>query len=228
MPYARPTGIALLLTILIGIASSVLIGSELNINLTGDPARTSAAMATAGDALYAKAWLSALVGALELFAFVGLYLIVREHQRLIAGWGLAMGVLGVALASLGALATLNAAYVFDRPGLLPAPARETVLVQTLVTDYVAFHYALVLNAAAKLAIFWLLLKSRLVPAMIAGWGVFATLFVISMLVGRQFIDALGDNAISMAFILGNLVAHLALGVYLVGWRVREVDTPASG
>jgi hypothetical protein len=69
--------------------------------------------------------------------------------------------------------------------------------------------------------FWLFFKSRQIPAVIAGWGVFASLFVAGSIVLRDFIPALGHSSVTMAFMLSNLVALFSTSIYLAARGVRS-------
>ena len=75
--------------------------------------------------------------------------------------------------------------------------------------------------------FLLFLKSALIPRLIAGWGLFASLFVGVTIVARDFIPLLGDGAITAAFMISNLVAIIATGIYLSIYGVRTGPEAAS-
>lgn len=64
------------------------------------------------------------------------------------------------------------------------------------------------------AVFYLFLKSQLILKLISACGIFASLFVAIVIVARDFISVLGHNAVTGAFMISNLVAILALSLYL--------------
>ena len=55
----------------------------------------------------------------------------------------------------------------------------------------------------------------------AAWRVFASLFIAITIVARNLIPALGENAITGAFMISNLIAIIALGLYLGIKGTRE-------
>ena len=69
--------------------------------------------------------------------------------------------------------------------------------------------------------FWLFLRSGQIPRLIAGWGVFASLFVASAIVLRDFIPAAGDFRVTAAFMVSNLIALLSASIYLAVKGVRS-------
>ena len=219
---ARATGGALLATIAIGIAASLLVTGGININLNADADN----MMSAGSRVYAKAYIAAGLALVDLFAAVGLYLLLRNSGSLLALWCLVAALAAAGLDLAGALDTLQIANLLGSERLAavaPGVELRALLVGLVTSDYTAFHLRLVISAAAKAGFFWLFVRSRLVPLPIAWWGVAASLYVVVAIVGRDFIDALGHGAVTMSFILGNLVAHLALGLYLA---IKGVRAPA--
>ena len=76
--------------------------------------------------------------------------------------------------------------------------------------------------AGKAGFFYLFVKSRLIPTVIAAWGVFASLFVVIVIVARDFLPALGHGGVTLAFMVSNLVALLATGLYLAIRGVRRL------
>ena len=65
-------------------------------------------------------------------------------------------------------------------------------------------------------------ESRRIPALIAGWGLFASLFVAATIVLRDFIPFLGNGVITIAFMLANLITLIAMSSYLTIWGVRSL------
>jgi hypothetical protein len=103
-----------------------------------------------------------------------------------------------------------------------ATGEERLLLAGLqaTTDYTSFHLSLILSSAANVGFFILFLRSGGLPKIIAGWGVFASLFVVAVLVLRDFIPVLGGDVVTAAFMISNLTALIALGVYLTIKGVR--------
>ena len=65
----------------------------------------------------------------------------------------------------------------------------------VTSDYTSFHLSLVASSLGKLGFFWLLLTgARLMPVWLAGWGVFASAFVATAIVTRDFRAADGERS----------------------------------
>lgn len=222
---ARYVGLSLLATIVIGIIGALSVAAGIDINLNADVTATAQNMLEAETDLRAKAYLGALTFALDLVVAIGLFLLLRRFGALLAGWALAMSVVGALLGLLGAVFAMNAAEIAgDRTYLALPDQMRTVLAGLQATsDYTSFHLGLVISSAAKAGFFALFLSSRLIPALVAGWGVFASLFVAVTIVARDFIPFFGQEAITVAFMASNLIALVATGLYLA---VRGVRTAA--
>lgn len=220
---ARPTGIAILAVIALGVAGAMTVSGDININLNVDAGQIMDQMAAAGSRIHGKAWIAVGLALIDLLIAAGLFLLLREHGRLVALWSLVVAVAGAVFMLQGGLETLKIAVLLDSEGLSSAApdALRSLQVGFLTGDYAAFHLGLVVNAVAKAGFFFLLLRSRAIPALIAGWGLFASAFVAAAIVARDFIPALGHPTITMSFILSNLLAHLALGLYLAVRGGRE-------
>ena len=95
------------------------------------------------------------------------------------------------------------------------------------SDYTSFHLGLVLSSFAMAGFFFLFLKSALIPRLIAGWGLFASLFVGVTIVARDFIPILGQEAVTAAFMISNLVGIIATSIYLSIYGVRTDPKAAS-
>ena len=108
----------------------------------------------------------------------------------------------------------------ERIAAVPPDQLRALLVGALAGDYTSFHLGLVVNACAKAGFFALFVRTRRIAAPIAWWGLIASLYVAIAIVGRDFIAALGRDAVTVGFMVGNLVAHVALGLYLVTRGVR--------
>jgi len=112
---------------------------------------------------------------------------------------------------------MNAALIASNDafkGLADESGRLMLSGLQATSDYTSFHLSLVLSSAAMAGFFYLFLKSGFIPKLIAGWGVFASLFVVVTIVARDFIPVLGHNSITAAFMLCNLIAMVATGLYL--------------
>jgi hypothetical protein len=220
---ARWVGWSMIATIIVGATTAMFLASGIDINLSADVSATAEAMLGAEERLRGKAYLGSLVFALDVLIGVGLYLLLRKTGPLLAGWSLIFGLMASLLMLLGAVFALNAAEIAgDRAYQAMADDSRLLLASLQATsDYTSFHLGLVMSSFAKAGFFYLFLKSDLIPKLIAGWGIFASLFVGSTIVARDFIPALGDSTITMAFMVSNLIAVLATGLYL---GIRGVRT----
>ena len=222
---ARYVGLTLLGSIIIGILTAVFVVKGIDINLSADVIATAENMLDAELRLRAKAYLALLGLALEAIISVGLYLLLRRSGQLLAGWSLFVSLAAAVLMLLGAMFAMNAAEFASNPAFssLANDAQRLMLTSVQVTsDYTSFHLGLILSTAAKAGFFYLFLKSNLIPKLIAGWGVFASLFVVITIVSRDFIPFLGHGTITMAFMLSNMIALVSTGIYLSWKGVREV------
>lgn len=223
---SKYVGWSLITIIAIGIVSAMSISSGIDINLSADISKTAENMLGAQERLRGKAYIALFLFMLEVFFSVGLFIILRESGVVIATWSLFLGVSSGILALLGAVYMMNVAMIAGNSAfdILANKDQRLLLTSLQVTsDYTSFHLSLVLSSAAKAGIFLLFLKSRLIPKLISGWGLFASLFVAITIVVRDFIPLLGNTAITSAFMVSNLVALLALGLYL-GIRGIRIST----
>ncbi len=221
---ARRVGYAWLATILIGILSTVLFGQGIDINLSADVEAVARAMLDAETRLRALAYSSLLIFALDLLVAIGLFLLLRSAGPLLAAWSLAGRVTAGLISVLGAVYLMNAAEIASRPAYsLLADNADRVLLNGLqaTSSYTSFHLSIVLSSAALAGFFWLFLKSGRVPTAIAGWGLFASLFVAVTIVARDFVPLLGHIGVTLAFMLSNFVALISTSVYLAVKGVRE-------
>lgn len=193
------------------------ISSGIDINLSADIAKTAENMLLAQERLHARAYVSIFLFMLQGFIAVGFFFVLRAHGPVLATWALVIGISAALLSLTGAVSAMNVALLAENTAFqtLTTSAQRLMLAGMQVTfDYTSFHLSLVLASVAKAAVFYLFLKSKLIPKLISSWGLFASLFVAIMIVGRDFIPALGSNFITVAFMLSNLIAIVALGLYL--------------
>ncbi len=223
---ARRVGLAWLATLVVGIIAAVLLGEGIDINLSADVEAVAAAMLDAETRLRALAYVGLLIFALDLLVGVGLFLLLRSAGPLVAGWSLAARITAGLLSVLGAVFLMNSAEIASRPAYtVLADSADRLLLNGLqaTSNYTSFHLSLVLSSAALAGFFWLFLKSGRIPKLIAGWGLFASLFVASAIVLRDFIPALGHFAVTMAFMLSNLIALFSTSVYMAVKGVRTTE-----
>lgn len=213
---ARSVGWTLIGTITVGILAALFVVEGIDINLSADVAAVAEAMQDAQQRLRAKAYIALLLFGMEIFILIGLFQLLRRSGEVLAGWSLYIGLTGSVLALLGAVLALNGAEIASDPAYasLASETRLALLGLQATTDYTSFHLGLVLSSVSKAGFFALFLRSGLVPGIIAGWGLFASAFVAATIVARDFIPLLGDSAITAAFMLSNLIALVALGLYL--------------
>lgn len=222
---ARWVGASFLATIVIGIIGSMTIAQGIDINLNADIAGTADNMLAAEQRLQAKAYLGLLMFALSVVINLGLYALLRKAGPLLAGWSLIVGLCASVLALLSSVFAMNAAHVAGNSAymsLTDADGRLLLAGLQATSDYTSFHLSLVLSSIANAGFFYLLLRSALIPKLISGFGVFASLFVAVTIVARDFIPTLGANTITMAFMLCNLIAMISLALYMLIKGVREV------
>ena len=223
---AHWVGWSLLATIVIGMAAAFTVAAGIDINLSADVTATARNMLDAELQLRAKAYIAALLFALNAVVSVGLYLLLRRSGQLLAGACLFVTLGAAGLALLGAVFALNAAEIASNPAFSGADAgAQRLLLASLqaTSDYTSFHLGLVLSTAAQGGFYLLFLRSGLIPKLIAGWGLFASAFVVVAIVARDFIPALGNHAVTAAFMLCNLVALVAAGLYPGLLGVRTAD-----
>ena len=220
---ARRVGLAWLATLIVGIIAAVLLGKGIDINLSANVEAVAAAMLDAEVRLRALAYSTLLIFALDLLVSVGLFLLLRSAGALLAAWSLAARITAGLLSVLGAVFLMNAAEIAGRPAYsVLADRADRLLLNGLqaTSNYTSFHLSLVLSSAALAGFFWLFLRSGRIPKVIAGWGLFASLFVAGTVVLRDFIPVLGNNAITVAFMLSNLIALVSTSLYLIVKGVR--------
>ncbi len=220
---ARRVGLAWLGTLLVGIVSTVLWGQGIDINLSADVEAVAAAMQDAEVRLRALAYVALFIFALDLLISVGLYFLLKAAGPLLAAWSLAARITAGLLSVLGAVFLMNSAEIASRPAYtVLADGADRLLLSGLqaTSNYTSFHLSIPLSSAALAGFFWLFLKSGRIPKLIAGWGLFASVFAGSTIVLRDFIPALGHNVITLAFILSNLVALFSTSIYLATKGVR--------
>ncbi len=223
---ARYTGWALLASIVLGILVSVFFLRGIDINLNADVESTARNMLEAETRLRAKAYFSLLSFGLQAFITLGWFLLLATCSRLLATWSALMGIAAAAMVLTGSIAIMNAAEIAGDVayGVLSSDAERLLLTGLQAsTDYTSFHLSLVLGSIANAGFFYLFLKSGLIPKIIAGFGLFASLLVAFMIVARDFVPLLANNTVSVAFILANLIAMVSTGLYLSVKGVRTVD-----
>ncbi len=220
---ARRVGLAWLAMMLVGILAAVLFGQDIDINLSADVEAVAVAMLDAETRLRALAYVGLLIFALDLLVSLGLFLLLKSAGPLLAAWSLAARIMAGLLSALGAVFLMNSAEIVSRPAYtVLADSADRVLLNGLqaTSNYTSFHLSLVLSSAALAGFFWLFLKSGLIPKLIAAWGLFASLFVASTIVLRDFIPAMGHGTITIAFMLSNLIALFSTSIYLAAKGVR--------
>ncbi|GHB02741.1 hypothetical protein GCM10009069_26830 [Algimonas arctica] len=214
---ARVAGVALLLGIIIGIIAAMTVSAGIDINLSADVEATARAMLNAETRLHGKAYVALLLIGLQLLFLFAAYRLLRDAGPLLAGWSVGVGLVSIALGLFGVVAAMNAAELAGTVAYQTlASGEQRLLLAGLqaTTDYTSFHLGLVMSSAANAAIFILFLRSGDLPKIIAGGGVFASLFVVLALVIRDFIPVMGNDLVTMAFMVCNLVALVSTGLYL--------------
>jgi Domain of unknown function (DUF4386) len=221
---ARIVGLSLLATILVGMLSALTVGQGIDINLSADVVATARNMLEAEAALRAKSYIALLVFALEVVIGAGLFLLLRKSGPLLAAWSLIIGLGAALLVLMGAVFNLNAAEIAGNVAYTElADEKQRLLLMGLqaTSDYTSFHLGLILTSVGNAGFAYLFLRSGLIPKLIAGWGVFAFSFVAIAIVARDFIPIIGHSAVTLSFMASNLIALVALGLYLAIKGVRS-------
>ena len=214
---ARRVGLAWLAMMLVGILATILFGQGIDINLSADVEAVAVAMLDAETRLRALAYVGLLIFGLDLLVSLGLFQLLKSAGPLLAAWSLAARIMAGLMSALGAVFLMNSAEIASRPAYsVLADGADRLLLSGLqaTSNYTSFHLSLVLSSVALAGFFWLFLKSGRIPKLIAAWGLFASLFVASTIVLRDFIPAMGHTAITMAFMLSNLIALFSTSIYL--------------
>lgn len=222
---ARTVGWSQLSLIALGILTSVLIAKGIDINLSADVEATARNMLDAELRLRAKAYLACLGFALVSVVSVGLFLLLKPYGPLLAGSSLVISLAGAFLSLLGAVFAMNAAEIASASAYqsITDDAQRLMLTGIQATsDYTSFHLSLVISCVAQAGFFYLFYRSGLIPRLLSGWGLFASLLVSSMIVARDFIPALGHSSVTISFMVANLIAILSLSLYL-GIKGVRVD-----
>ncbi len=220
---ARIVGLSLLAPIVVGLAAIPLLASGIDINLSADVIATAQNMLEAETSLRAKAYLALLTFVFAVLFAVGLFLLLQTSGRMIAAWAMGVSLSAAFLSLLGAVFGMNAAHIAGNPAYADLASEEQRLLLAGIqatSDYTSFHLSLVLTSLANAAFFYLFWRSQLIPRLISGWGVFASLFVASAIVIRDFVPVVGHFGVTASFMLSNLVALVALGLYLAIKGVR--------
>ncbi len=227
---SRLVGAAWLATFAIGVAAALTIAQGIDINLSADVMAVASNMLGAELFLRANAYLAMLIFCIEVFIYIGLFHLLREYKPLLSQWSLLLGLGASIVALMGAVYTMNAAQIAGNAAYLElANADQRLLLTGLqaTADYTSFHLSLVLASIAHAGFFYAFLRSNGLPTLLAGWGLFANLFVASTIVLRDFIPALGSDSITIAFMLSNVIAILGTGVYLSVWGIKTSRVKAS-
>ena len=225
--FARIVGGSLLAGMVVGVLGGLTMPQGIDINLSADVVATAKNMLDAEIALRAKAYAALLTFALEVVFAIGLYLLLRPTNQLFAAWATAVSLSAGLLALSGAVFDMNAAEIagdIAYSTLANEDQRQLLTGLQATSDYTSFHLALVLSSAAKAGFFYLFWRSNLIPRLISGWGLFASLFVASMIVARDFIPALANNYVTVAFMLSNMIALVTTALYLSTKGVRTADS----
>lgn len=225
LAIARLTGLALLFLIAFGIVRSLTIASGIDINLSADFVATPTTMMDAEMSLRGMAYLSIVGFGLDVLVTLGLFLLLRSTSTILSLWCLCMGVTAALMTLLGGVFTMNAALLAGNEGLasLGDEAQLTLLTSLqAMTNYTAFHIGLIISSLSMAGYFWLFFKSRTIPSVLAGFGIYASLFVAIAIGLRDFQPFLASTAVTALFMICNLIALVALGLYLAIWRVRTV------
>lgn len=220
---ARIAGWSIFGTIIVGICTSIFVSTGIDVNLSADIAATAENMLDAKLRLRAKAYLGALSFGLASVTSVAFWLLLRRHQPLLTGVSFILSITGAALALFGAVYAMNAAEIASHPSFSKITNDTQRLMLTgmqATSDYTSFHLGLVIGTLGNAGFFYAFFKSKLLPSIIAAWGVFASVYVVTIIILRDFVPVLGNDLITMMFMLCNLSALVATAIYLSFKGVR--------
>jgi len=224
---ARVAGWSLIASIVVGALSAIFVAQGIDINLSADVSATAKNMLQAEPQLRAKAYLGALAFGLGVAVHAGFFLLLRGAGPMLALWSLLIALTSAVLALLGSVFALNAAEIAGDGAYLELMGNSERLMLAALqasSDYTSFHLSLIIGSAANAGFFLLFFRSALIPKLIAGWGLFASLFVAIAIVARDFIPLIGSEPITIAFMLSNLIALVSTGAYLGLRGVRDAAT----
>lgn len=218
---ARLTGGAILLTILLGILGSLTLKAGIDVNLNADFFASADAAQNAELRSRGAAYFGLFMFAMDMLVVTGFFLLLRQYGLVMAWWAFLISLGAFILSLLGTVSFMNLAIMSTETAFESTENNKLAAAQTL-TDYTSFHLGLILSSAAKIIFFVLFWRAAIIPKLISGWGVFASAFVVIVIVLRDFIPALGSDPVTAAFMLSNLTALIALGLYLIIKGVRLV------
>lgn len=223
MPLARLTGAFILLQIGLGILASQTFAAGININLSADLTATPIEMLERQQDVRLRAYSALLSFAISAFVALGQLLILKREHLALTGWALAMALGAAGLSLLGGVAAMNVAELSSDVAYTSARLSEFRLPFATIlasSDYTSFHMALVAGSLANAGFYLAFWGSRRIPAAIAIWGLCASLFVATAIVGRDFAPLLRQDAVTIAFMSANLLGLVATGLYLAIKGVR--------
>ncbi|MBV9570873.1 MAG: DUF4386 domain-containing protein [Alphaproteobacteria bacterium] len=156
-----------------------------------------------------------------------LYVVVRAVDPSVAMFALAFRIVEAALGSICTLSSFVALRLYTGASTAFGEDQSQVLVQLLGRFYGAcFQMTVIFFSVGSILFFYLFLKSRLIPRLISGFGIFASILVtllgFSNLVVPRYSEALSPGWIAI------LVAEVAAGLWLLikgvdlsFWKTRE-------
>ena len=221
---AQHVGWAMLFSLVIGILSALFVVQGIDINLSADIKATAANMLEAETQLRAKAYIAAFLMIFEVLIAYGMFMLLRQKGPLLAAVSLIVGLATSILSLDGAVFALNAAEIGSNSAYttMTDDGQRLMLAGLQATsDYTSFHLALILSSISKAGFFYLFFTSHMLPKIISGWGIFASLFVAITIVARDFIPMLGHGNITAAFMVSNLIAIVSTGLYMSIKGIRE-------
>ena len=220
--YARLAGAIYLIAMALGIFSQVVVLGR--IVVPGDTA------ATAGNIL-ASEGLFRLGIVLDVITFVGdallawaMYQLLRSVQESLALLG---ALLRVADAAILAVTTFGGIIVLQvlRPDYLRAFTSDQLhdLVRLFLSARgLGFYVGFVFLGLGSAAFAYLMFKSRYVPRILAGWGIFASLLLAAGSLAVMLSPWFADN-LTMAFMVPMFFYEVPLGLWLL---LKGVNTRA--
>ena len=209
--YARLAGLLYLVVLALDIAGLV---TTSTIRGSGTFVETSQRIA-ASEGLYRLGLCTSLVGSLATVVLaVGLYVAVRPVEPDLAMTGLLFRVAEAVIGAVGILfsfAVLQLRLAATSPGAFGAGQLSAL---ADLSPGAATEISLIFFSCGSAIFFYLFLRSRYLPRVVAGWGIFASVVYAVFGFGTLVMPQLPSAVIALA-LLPILIAEVSTGFWLL-------------
>ena len=172
-------------------------------------------------------FLDLLAGFLGVSAAIYIYQILEPYTRMTALWYLAAAILNFGLGMAGDMGHLSLLELSRMSSEIPANTETVynIAAQGYINQYFWAHFfSLILYSFSSILLFWAFFKLRLIPRILAGWGMIALLLVFTATV-------LQLNQVDVNFILyqQNGIHFIVLIIWLLtkGFKNPEEKSQAA-